>query len=60
MTDTIGIYEDHRALPTHRGQGLKVTHRAHGWRQVAPAQLEEGQRAVANHVLNVVIEPVRP
>lgn len=35
-----------------------VTHSAHGRGQVLPAQLEEGQGAVARHVLDVAAEAV--
>lgn len=38
------------------GRGAGVTHGAHGGGQVFPAQLEDGQRAVAGHVLDVAVE----
>ena len=39
--------------------GSKVTHYAHHGGQVLPADLEERRGAVANHVSDVVAEPLR-
>lgn len=33
-----------------------LTHSAHSWGQVLPAQLEEGQGVVTRHVLDVAVE----
>lgn len=38
------------------GQQGGVTHSAHGWGQVFPAQLEERQGVVAGHILDVGTE----
>lgn len=37
----------------------RVTHSAHSWSEVLPAQLKDGQRAVAGHLPDVVTETIR-
>lgn len=55
------MFHSERSLNSVKKQGQQgeLTHRAHNWGQVFPAQLEDGQRVVARHVPDVGTEAIR-